>query len=37
MPAEFQTSLFHKKGVIAAARDDNPEKSSHGSQFYIVQ
>lgn len=37
IPAEFRTSLFHKKGVIAAARDNNPEKSSSGSQFYIVQ
>ena len=37
IPAEFRTSLFHKKGVIAAARDNNPEKASSGSQFYIVQ
>lgn len=37
IPAEFRVSLFHKKGVIAAARDNNPEKSSSGSQFYIVQ
>lgn len=37
IPAEFRTSLFHKKGVIAAARDNNPEKESSGSQFYIVQ
>ena len=37
IPAEFRTSLFHKKGVIAAARNDNPEKASSGSQFYIVQ
>jgi cyclophilin family peptidyl-prolyl cis-trans isomerase len=37
VPAEFRTTLFHKKGVIAAARDNNPEKSSSGSQFYIVQ
>lgn len=37
IPAEFRASLFHKKGVIAAARDNNPEKSSSGSQFYIVQ
>ncbi len=35
--AEFNDSLFHKKGVIAAARDDNPEKSSSGCQFYLVQ
>ena len=37
IPAEFRTGLFHKKGVIAAARDNNPEKASSGSQFYIVQ
>jgi len=37
IPAEFRTTLFHQKGVIAAARDNNPEKSSSGSQFYIVQ
>jgi peptidyl-prolyl cis-trans isomerase B (cyclophilin B) len=40
IPAEFNLSLFHKKGVIAAARegdDTNPKKASSGSQFYIVQ
>ncbi|MEI9913086.1 MAG: peptidylprolyl isomerase [Bacteroidota bacterium] len=37
IPAEFRATLFHKKGVIAAARDGNPEKASSGSQFYIVQ
>ena len=40
IPAEFRTSLFHKKGALAAARtgdDVNPEKASSGSQFYIVQ
>jgi len=37
IPAEFRVSLFHKKGVIAAARDNNPEKASSGCQFYIVQ
>ncbi|TAF64202.1 MAG: peptidylprolyl isomerase [Cytophagales bacterium] len=35
--AEFDATLFHKKGVIAAARDNNPQKSSSGCQFYIVQ
>ncbi len=35
--AEFRDSLYHKKGVIAAARDDNPEKASSGSHFYLVQ
>lgn len=37
IPAEFNDSLFHKRGVLAAARDDNPEKASSGSQFYLVQ
>ena len=40
IPAEFRTGLFHKKGVIAAAREgdnSNPQKASSGSQFYIVQ
>lgn len=40
IPAEFDTSLFHKKGALAAARegdDVNPAKASSGSQFYIVQ
>lgn len=37
VPAEFNDSLFHKKGVIAAARDNNPEKASSASQFYLVQ
>ena len=27
----------HFRGVIAAARDNNPQKRSSGSQFYIVQ
>jgi len=40
IPAEFVDTLFHKKGVIAAAREGdntNPEMRSAGSQFYIVQ
>jgi cyclophilin family peptidyl-prolyl cis-trans isomerase len=40
IPAEFRDSLFHKKGVLAAAREGdevNPSKASSGSQFYIVQ
>ena len=40
IPAEFNPKLFHKKGVIAAAREsdlDNPSQASSGSQFYIVQ
>ena len=35
--AEFSSELFHKKGVLAAARDDNPQKASSAMQFYIVQ
>ena len=34
---EFRDSLFHKKGVLAAARDNNPQKASSASQFYLVQ
>ncbi|MET3501481.1 peptidyl-prolyl cis-trans isomerase B (cyclophilin B) [Mucilaginibacter rubeus] len=37
IPAEFRDSLFHKRGVLAAARDDNPKKESSGCQFYIVE
>jgi cyclophilin family peptidyl-prolyl cis-trans isomerase len=40
VPAEIRPSLFHKKGMLAAARqgdDVNPLKASSGSQFYIVQ
>ena len=35
--AEFNPNLFHKKGVLAAARDGNPERASSSTQFYIVQ
>ena len=35
--AEFNPNLIHRKGVLAAARDNNPEKSSSNCQFYIVQ
>lgn len=37
IPAEINDSLFHKRGVILAARDNNPERASSGSQFFIVQ
>ncbi len=40
IPVEFRMSLFHKKGVLAAARegdDVNPAMASSASQFYIVQ
>ncbi|WP_432410488.1 peptidylprolyl isomerase [Rasiella sp. SM2506] len=35
--AEINRELFHKKGALAAARDNNPEKASSAMQFYIVQ
>ena len=40
IPAEFRPTLFHHKGVIAAAREGdliNPQKASSATQFYIVQ
>jgi peptidyl-prolyl cis-trans isomerase B (cyclophilin B) len=37
IPAEFVPELFHKKGALAAARNNNPDKASSSSQFYIVQ
>ena len=37
IPAEIRDSLFHKRGVLAAARDDNPAKASSGCQFYLVE
>jgi cyclophilin family peptidyl-prolyl cis-trans isomerase len=37
IPAEFRDSIFHKRGVLAAARDDIPSKASSGCQFYIVE
>lgn len=36
IPAEINDSNFHKRGTLAAARDNNPDKSSSGCQFYIV-
>lgn len=38
--AEICPQIFHKRGVIAAAREGdnvNPERNSSGSHFYIVQ
>jgi cyclophilin family peptidyl-prolyl cis-trans isomerase len=40
IPAEFNSSLIHKKGALSAARlgdQMNPQRASSGSQFYIVQ
>jgi cyclophilin family peptidyl-prolyl cis-trans isomerase len=39
IPAEFDTTLFHKKGALAMAREgdeENPKKASSSTQFYIV-
>jgi cyclophilin family peptidyl-prolyl cis-trans isomerase len=38
IPAELKTDLniYHKRGALAAARSDNPEKASSNCQFYIV-
>lgn len=40
IPAEFNPTLYHKKGALAAARQGdnvNPQKASSSCQFYIVQ
>jgi cyclophilin family peptidyl-prolyl cis-trans isomerase len=37
IPAEFDSTLYHKRGALAAARNNNPEKASSGCQFYIVE
>lgn len=34
--AEFKDENIHKNGALAAARDNNPQKSSSSCQFYIV-
>jgi len=39
IPAEFNKKIYHKKGMLASAREDDevdPDKESSGSQFYIV-
>jgi peptidyl-prolyl cis-trans isomerase B (cyclophilin B) len=36
VPGEFNKDLYHKRGALAAARDNNPERASSGCQFYIV-
>ncbi|MBL7766228.1 MAG: peptidylprolyl isomerase [Chitinophagaceae bacterium] len=37
IPAEIMPEkYYHKKGSLAAARDNNPEKASSGCQFYLV-
>lgn len=40
IPAEINPKFFHRRGVLAAARQGdqaNPEKRSSASQFYILQ
>lgn len=40
LPAEILPQFFHKKGALSAARigdQQNPQRRSSGSQFYIVQ
>jgi len=40
IPAEFRVTIFHQRGVLAAAREGdstNPKKASSSTQFYIVQ
>lgn len=40
VPAELRATLYHRKGVLAAAREGdaiNPLRYSSGAQFYIVQ
>jgi len=38
IPAEISPKFFHKKGALAMARssDNNPEKESSSTEFYIV-
>ncbi|WP_339870222.1 peptidylprolyl isomerase [uncultured Algoriphagus sp.] len=39
LPAEIRPKYYHRKGMIAAARQPdsvNPERRSNGSQFYIT-
>ncbi len=37
IPTEIKDTIFHKRGVLAAARDGNPEKASSNCQFYLAQ
>lgn len=40
IPAEIRPELFHHRGAVGAARENddvNPTRASSGSQFYIVQ
>jgi cyclophilin family peptidyl-prolyl cis-trans isomerase len=35
--SEFPPDLFHKKGALATAREDNQDRASSAIQFFIVQ
>lgn len=35
IPAEIFSDIKHERGALAAARTNNPQKASSGSQFYI--
>lgn len=37
VPAEISRVHYHKRGALSAARNNNPEKASNASQFFIVQ
>lgn len=37
IPAEILPNHRHVRGSVAAARNNNPQKASSGSQFYIVE
>lgn len=36
IPAEIRDTLINKRGALAAARDNNPNKESSATQFYVV-
>lgn len=36
IPAEINDTIKHVYGAVGAARNNNPQKASNGSQFYIV-
>lgn len=37
IPAEINKDLFHKRGALNAARNNNPERASAAAQFFLVQ
>jgi cyclophilin family peptidyl-prolyl cis-trans isomerase len=37
VPAEIIPGIYHRKGTLCAARDNNPERASSATQFYITQ